>query len=54
MMTKHFFKRLLVFLFMIALGMAGVLFLGNIKFNEKETEALKTAAEPEPCTTPDC
>jgi cytoskeletal protein RodZ len=54
MVSKHFFKILLTFLFMIAIGMAGVLFLGNIQFNEKEVEALKTAAESEPCTTEDC
>ena len=52
MMTKHFFKRLGVFLFMIALGMAGVLLLGNIEFNDKETEAIKTAAEP--CIGDEC
>ncbi|MFZ2150121.1 MAG: hypothetical protein WAV15_03100 [Minisyncoccia bacterium] len=52
MITKHFFKRLAVFLFMIALGMAGVLLLGNIKFNDKEAETVQTASEP--CVGDEC
>ncbi len=52
MVTKHFFKVLLTFMLMIALGMAGILYVSTM---DDQAKALKTnpqtAAD---CTGADC